>query len=53
MYAVDPAKAVCAVTGKPARYRDPQTGLPYADASAFAALRKRSSAGSAAVPMSV
>jgi vacuolar protein sorting-associated protein 72 len=29
----------CVVTGLPAKYRDPRTGLPYANADAFKALR--------------
>lgn len=33
-------KTKCVVTGQVARYRDPQTGLPYANAQAFQALRK-------------
>ncbi|KAB1204097.1 SWR1 complex subunit 2 [Morella rubra] len=36
-----PEKAVCAVTGLPARYRDPKTGLPYATKEAFKILRER------------
>ncbi|PON83739.1 Vps72/YL1 family [Trema orientale] len=36
-----PEKAVCAVTGLPARYRDPKTGLPYATKEAFKVLRQR------------
>lgn len=36
-----PEKAVCAVTGLPARYRDPKTGLPYATKEAFKILRQR------------
>ena len=32
---------VCAVTGQPARYRDPATGLPYATLEAFKELRRR------------
>ena len=31
----------CVVTGRRARYRDPQTRQPYADASAFAELRRQ------------
>jgi len=31
---------VCCITGRAARYRDPLSGLPYADAAAFTALRK-------------
>lgn len=34
------ASLVCAVTGLPARYRDPLTGLPYFDAGAFKQLRE-------------
>mmetsp|Transcript_17796 Transcript_17796/g.48401 ORF Transcript_17796/g.48401 Transcript_17796/m.48401 type:complete len:495 (-) Transcript_17796:42-1526(-) len=33
--------AVCAITGQPARYRDPKSGLPYADKEAYAELRKQ------------
>ena len=32
-------KAVCAVTGREARYQDPRTELPYADARALAVIR--------------
>ena len=35
-----PLPALCAVTGRPARYKDPKTGLFYADLAAFKALRK-------------
>jgi len=31
----------CAVTGAPAKYRDPQTGMPYATLEAFRTLRGR------------
>ena len=31
---------MCAITGKPAKYRDPISGLPYADLAAFKELRK-------------
>ncbi|KAL1549700.1 SWR1 complex subunit 2 isoform X1 [Salvia divinorum] len=34
-------KAVCAVTGVPAIYRDPKTGLPYATKEAFKIIRER------------
>ncbi|KAK4371355.1 hypothetical protein RND71_010830 [Anisodus tanguticus] len=37
----NPQKAVCAVTGLPARYRDPKTGLPYATKEAFKIIRQR------------
>jgi len=36
-----PKRAVCVVTGLPARYRDPQTGLPYATKEAFKVIRDR------------
>ncbi|EYU19873.1 hypothetical protein ABFS82_06G079900 [Erythranthe guttata] len=36
-----PEKAVCAVTGLPAIYRDPKTGLPYATKEAFKIIRER------------
>lgn len=36
-----PEKVVCAVTGLPAKYRDPKTGLPYATKEAFRIIRER------------
>ncbi|KAL2343576.1 hypothetical protein Fmac_004861 [Flemingia macrophylla] len=36
-----PEQPVCAVTGLPARYRDPKTGLPYATKEAFKVIRER------------
>ncbi|KAI9101479.1 hypothetical protein K1719_023961 [Acacia pycnantha] len=36
-----PEKSVCAITGLPAKYRDPQTGLPYATLEAFKIIRQR------------
>ncbi|KAK9807329.1 hypothetical protein WJX73_002410 [Symbiochloris irregularis] len=36
-----PDPVLCVVTGRPARYQDPQTGLPYADLAAFKVLRAR------------
>ncbi|XP_027161819.1 SWR1 complex subunit 2 [Coffea eugenioides] len=33
-------KAICAVTGLPAKYRDPKTGLPYATKEAFKMIRE-------------
>ncbi|ESQ52301.1 hypothetical protein EUTSA_v10016833mg [Eutrema salsugineum] len=36
-----PEKAVCVITGLPAKYRDPKTGLPYATREAFKAIRER------------
>ncbi|CAH9134973.1 unnamed protein product [Cuscuta epithymum] len=38
-----PQKAVCAVTGLPAKYRDPKTGLPYATKEAFKIIREQDS----------
>ncbi|GAV66690.1 YL1 domain-containing protein/YL1_C domain-containing protein [Cephalotus follicularis] len=35
-----PDKALCAVTGLPAKYRDPKTGLPYATKEAFKIIRE-------------
>jgi vacuolar protein sorting-associated protein 72 len=37
--APDPVPLVCAITGLPAKYKDPLTGKPYANAQAFKALR--------------
>ncbi|KAL9242232.1 hypothetical protein vseg_016252 [Gypsophila vaccaria] len=39
-----PRRALCAVTGLTARYRDPLTGLPYATKEAFQILRERHAA---------
>uniref|UniRef100_A0A1J3ILG3 SWR1 complex subunit 2 n=1 Tax=Noccaea caerulescens TaxID=107243 RepID=A0A1J3ILG3_NOCCA len=36
-----PEKAVCVITGLPAKYRDPKTGLPYATRDAFKEIRER------------
>ncbi|KAL3834024.1 hypothetical protein ACJIZ3_008760 [Penstemon smallii] len=36
-----PEKAVCAITGLPAIYRDPKTGLPYATKEAFKIIREQ------------
>ncbi|KAI9678919.1 MAG: hypothetical protein M1829_001904 [Trizodia sp. TS-e1964] len=35
-----PTQELCAITSRPARYRDPTTGLPYYDAAAFRELRR-------------
>jgi len=35
------APALCAITGAPARYRDPLTQLPYSDKEAFKIIRER------------
>jgi len=40
-----PTQLVCAITGKPARYRDPKTGRGYWDSVAFKELRRRHEAG--------
>lgn len=45
-----PPPALCAVTGAPARYRDPATGLPYSTLEAFKELRRRRDAGLLAPP---
>jgi vacuolar protein sorting-associated protein 72 len=34
-----PSNPTCAVTGRPAKYKDPATGLHYSDANAFKAVR--------------
>ncbi|KAK1287785.1 hypothetical protein QJS10_CPB19g00432 [Acorus calamus] len=36
-----PEKAMCVVTGLPAKYRDPKTGLPYATKEAFKIIREK------------
>lgn len=36
-----PEKTLCAITGLPAKYRDPKTGIPYATKEAFKILRQR------------
>jgi len=36
-----PAQVRCVITGLPARYRDPQTGTPYATLDAFRTIRGR------------
>ncbi|KAK7319198.1 hypothetical protein RJT34_03916 [Clitoria ternatea] len=36
-----PEQAVCPITGLPAKYRDPKTGLPYATKEAFKIIRER------------
>ena len=35
-----PTKPVCVVTGRPAKYKDPLTGLPYATIEAFKYIRQ-------------
>ncbi|RDX88823.1 SWR1 complex subunit 2, partial [Mucuna pruriens] len=36
-----PEQPVCPITGLPAKYRDPKTGLPYATKEAFKIIRER------------
>lgn len=36
-----PVHPVCAITGLPAKYREPRTLLPYATAAAFKEIRRR------------
>ncbi|KAL1328415.1 hypothetical protein HN51_038273 [Arachis hypogaea] len=36
-----PEQPLCAITGLPAKYRDPKTGLPYATKEAFKEIRQR------------
>ena len=36
-----PEKLACAITGLPAKYKDPLTGLPYADITAFKMIRSQ------------
>ena len=36
-----PEKALCAITGLPAKYRDPLTGLPFANIAAFKMIRSQ------------
>lgn len=35
-----PRQSTCVITGLPARYRDPRTGIPYATADAYATLTR-------------
>ena len=35
-----PEKPTCVVTGRPAKYKDPATGLPYATIEAFKYIRQ-------------
>ncbi|GJT01976.1 SWR1-complex subunit 2 [Tanacetum coccineum] len=44
-----PEKAVCVVTGLPAKYRDPKTGLPYATKEAFKIIRERHSSNNSGI----
>lgn len=37
----DPGKDLCVVTGLPAKYRDPKSGLPYATKEAFKVIRQQ------------
>lgn len=40
MLPIPPARAMCAVSGKKARFRDPKTRLPYADLAASKAIQR-------------
>jgi len=40
-----PKKAVCVITGLPAKYRDPKTGQPYATIEAFRKIREKDEKG--------
>ena len=39
--AIGKSDKVCVITGLPAKYKDPQTGLPYANLDAYKELRKQ------------
>ncbi|KAI4117865.1 MAG: hypothetical protein LQ345_001983 [Seirophora villosa] len=39
-------RELCAITERPARYRDPKTGLPYADSYAYKEIQKLAHGGS-------
>ncbi|KAL9006247.1 MAG: hypothetical protein Q9188_001019 [Gyalolechia gomerana] len=39
-------RELCAITEQPARYRDPRTGLPYADSYAYKEIQKLANGGS-------
>lgn len=41
---------ICIITGLPAKYRDPKTQLPYANADAFRELRRRHERGKLPIP---
>lgn len=43
----EPLPTVCFVTGRPAAYRDPRSGLPYSDVAALVELRRRIAASAA------
>ncbi|GBG63650.1 hypothetical protein CBR_g38961 [Chara braunii] len=40
-----PRRSVCIITGLPAKYKDPKTGLPYATKEAFQLIRERGGQG--------
>lgn len=42
-----PPKPVCAITGKPARFRDPKTNIAYKDLVAYKALQRVAAGGTA------
>jgi hypothetical protein len=41
--------AACVITGHPARYKDPQTGLPFEGPEAYKELQRRRAAQAAAL----
>ncbi|KAL8792708.1 MAG: hypothetical protein Q9195_004683 [Heterodermia aff. obscurata] len=41
-----PVQELCAITGLPARFRDPKTGLPYADSYAYREIQRLRNGGS-------
>ncbi len=43
-------KEKCAITGLPAKYRDPVTGLPYANLEAFKIIREQHTPKESAAP---
>eukprot|EP01033_Poteriospumella_lacustris_P000025 gene25-14_t len=45
-----PPSNICVITGLPAKYRDPKTQLPYANAEAFRELRRRHERGKLPMP---
>lgn len=46
---VRPQPTLCVITGKPARYRDPKSSLPFYDKHAFVELRRRLDHGTIAL----
>lgn len=42
----EPGRELCAITDQPAKYRDPRTGLSYADSYAYKEIQKLANGGS-------